>query len=672
MGIASDIILVVVAALFGGLVAHRLRQPLVLGYILAGILVSPHTGLVTLSSVHDIELLAEIGVALLLFALGLEFSFEDLKPVRRIALIGTPIQILLVTAMGYGIGQGLGWEWLPSVWLGAILSLSSTMVILKTLESQGWMGTLSSRVMIGILVVQDLALVPLLIILPQLGNPEGGLSALAWAGVKSALFLGLMVVAGTRVFPWLLGRVARAGSRELFLLTICAIGLGVGYGTYLFGLSFAFGAFVAGMVLSESDFGYQALADILPLRDVFGLLFFASVGMLLDPTFLMDNLGIVLLLTGLVFLGKGTIMAGLTRIFGYGNVIPLAVGLGLFQVGELSFLIARAGLDARAISQDQYSLLLTTTVLTMILTPFTSRLTAPLYALVRRCSGQAPLQTINLPESELTDHIIIVGHGRIGGLVAGLLARQGIPYVVIESGHRAMIMAKDAGVPVVYGDATQDIVMEAANPEEAKLVLVTPPDFSTARAVVARLTELHPDLPIIVRAAGQEQQLALLEMGVREIIQPEMEAGVEFARQSLLRLGMPPTDVQQLTDELHREMYAALYKTTPGYETAARMGAARDLLCVNWVRVAPGSPAAGRAIKDLAVRTRTGASIIGVLRPDGFTANIGPDDALHPGDIAAVIGTREQTGAFRRLVAPPAEGPAARPNPAPEPAPETA
>ncbi|MCK9239812.1 cation:proton antiporter [Desulfocurvus sp.] len=653
MGIASDIILVVVAALFGGLAAQRLRQPLVLGYILAGILVSPHMGLVTLSSVHDIELLAEIGVALLLFALGLEFSFEDLRPVRRVALIGTPIQILLVTALGYGIGRGLGWEWLPSVWLGAMLSLSSTMVILKTLESQGWMGTLSSRVMIGILVVQDLALVPLLIILPQLGAQDGGLAALGWAGLKSALFLGLMVVAGTRVFPWLLGRVARAGSRELFLLTICAIGLGVGYGTYLFGLSFAFGAFVAGMVLSESDFGYQALADILPLRDVFGLLFFASVGMLLDPAFLMENLGIVLLLTGLVFLGKGTIMAGLTRVFGYGNVIPLAVGLGLFQVGELSFLIARAGLESKALGADQYSLLLTTTVMTMILTPFTSRLTAPLYALVRRFNGRAPLETIDLPRSELTDHIIIVGHGRIGGMVAGVLRRQGIAHVVIESAHRAMVDAKQAGVPVIYGDAAQEIVMEAANPDEARLVLVTPPDFSSARAVVARLMEQHPDLPVIVRAAGREQQLALMEMGVREIILPEMEAGVEFARQSLLRLGLPPTDVQQLADELHREMYAALYEQVPAYAATARLSAARDLLSVSWVRVAPGSPVAGRAIKDLAVRTRTGASIVGVLRPEGFTANVGPDDALHPGDIAAVIGTREQTGAFRHMAAAP-------------------
>ncbi len=656
MGIASDIIIVVVASLIAGLIALKLRQPLILGYILAGILVGPHTGGVTVSNVHDVELLAEIGVALLLFALGLEFSFEDLKPVRRVALIGTPIQIALTTAYGWGIGLMLGWDWLASVWLGAMLSLSSTMVILKTLENQGWMGTLSSRVMIGMLVVQDLALVPLLIVLPQLGNLEAGLPALAWAGLKSVLFLVLMFLAGTRVLPRLLALVARSGSRELFLLTICAIGLGVGYGTYLFGLSFAFGAFVAGMVLSESDFGYQALSDILPLRDVFGLLFFASVGMLLDPVFLLDHLGPVLLLTALVFLGKGGLMALLTRAFGYGNVIPLAVGLGLFQVGELSFLIARAGVGAGALSHDQYSLFLTTAVTTMLLTPFTSRLTGPLYALRRRILPRPTLTTENLPDDGLSGHVIVVGHGRIGGLTARLFARTGTPHVVIESDHRAMTRAKEAGVPVIYGDATSDAVLEAAHPEAARLLLATPPDFASARAVVTKVREKHPDLPVIARASGPDQHRALLEMGIEEIVQPELEAGIEFARQALLRLGTPPTDVQSVSDALHRELNADLLRGDAARTTAARLAAARGMLEVRWVRLGQDSPVAGRSLAELAVRTRTGASVVGVLRAAEFTSNVGPDHVLLAGDIVAVIGTCEQTGAFRAMATPGDEG----------------
>ncbi|MCB0130726.1 MAG: cation:proton antiporter, partial [Caldilineaceae bacterium] len=244
MGIAADISVIVVAGLIGGLIAQRLRQPLVIGYILAGVAVGPYTGAVTVSNVHDIELLAEIGVALLLFALGLEFSLKELRPVRAIALIGTPIQMALTMLVGVGIGQWLGWNWTSSVWFGAAISLSSTMVTLKTLISQGRMGTLSSRVMIGMLIVQDLAIVPLMIILPQLSDLQTGLPQLAWAALRAVVFLAVMLLIGTRVIPQLMRMVSRWNSRELFLLTVVALGLGIGYATYLVGLSFAFGAFV--------------------------------------------------------------------------------------------------------------------------------------------------------------------------------------------------------------------------------------------------------------------------------------------------------------------------------------------------------------------------------------------------------------------------------------------
>ncbi|HXV97431.1 MAG TPA: cation:proton antiporter, partial [Anaerolineae bacterium] len=306
MGIAADIAIIVVAGLIGGLIAQQLRQPLILGYILAGVMVGPYTGGVTVSEIHDIELLAEIGVALLLFALGLEFSLKELKPVSNVALIGTPIQLILTMAYGFAIGQQLlDLAWIPALWLGALISISSTMVILKTLMSQGRLGTLSSRVMIGMLIVQDLAVVPMMIILPQLNEPESGLLALGLAALKAAIFLALMIFVGTRVIPWLMTYIAGWNSRELFLLAITAIGLGVGYVTYLFGLSFAFGAFVAGLVLSESDYSHQALSDIIPLRDLFSLLFFVSVGMLLDPAFFVNNLGTVLLVVLLVAVGKG-------------------------------------------------------------------------------------------------------------------------------------------------------------------------------------------------------------------------------------------------------------------------------------------------------------------------------------------------------------------------------
>ena len=436
MGIATDIILLIVVAFGCGLLLQRIGQPVILGYIAAGVILGPHTGGVTVSNTHEIEKLAEIGVALLLFALGLEFSLKDLKPVKKIALIGTPIQIILTMGLGFGIGQLTGWEWKDALWLGACISLSSTMVILKTLMNQGWLGTLSSKVMIGMLIVQDLAVVPLMIILPQLNNPAVGLPALGFAALKAAAFIAGMLLLGTKLLPRLMGHIAKLGSRELFLLAIAAIGLGVGYFTHEVGLSFAFGAFVAGMVLSESDYGHQALSDIIPLRDLFGLLFFASVGMLLDPVFLMDHMLEIAILVVAVSLGKGLIFAGLAKIFRYGNVIPLAVGLGLFQVGEFSFVLATVGVTTKSIGHDLYALILTTAILTMILTPIVSSQTARLYALKKRLFSHEPLETLNIPETGLRQHAVIVGGGRVGSRIAEVFKGFGLPLVVVELDHR--------------------------------------------------------------------------------------------------------------------------------------------------------------------------------------------------------------------------------------------
>ncbi len=437
MGIATDIIYLTIAAFCCGIIFQRLGQPVILGYIVAGVILGPNTPGITVSNIHDIELLAEIGVALLLFALGLEFSLKDLKPVKKVALIGTPLQMLLTIILGLVLGRGLlGLSWNESLWLGAIISLSSTMVLLKTLMNQGWMGTLSSKVMIGMLIVQDLAVVPLMIILPQLGDPAAGIPAIGIAAAKATGFILAMILLGTRLLPMTLKYIARLGSRELFLLAITAIGLGIGYLTYFLGLSFAFGAFAAGMVLSESDYGYQALSDIVPLRDIFGMLFFTSVGMLFSPAFLFTHFGEVLLLVIAISLGKGVIFAGIARSFHYKNVIPIAVGLGLFQIGEFSFVLAQTGVSCGAINAEFYSLILTTTIITMILTPILSAQTSRLYALKKHFYKSEKLETASLPDEGLQNHIVIAGGGKIGFQVARAMQQLDRPFVVIEFDHR--------------------------------------------------------------------------------------------------------------------------------------------------------------------------------------------------------------------------------------------
>ncbi|MFN8442875.1 MAG: cation:proton antiporter [Caldilineaceae bacterium] len=561
MGIATDIAIIVVAALVGGVLAQWAKQPLLIGYILAGLVVGPYTGGVTVSDIHNIELLAEIGVAFLLFALGLEVSFKELSAVRNIALVGTPIQIVVTLLCGYWIGQLLGWEWIPSIWFGAAIALSSTMVILKTLLNQGLLGTLSSQIMIGMLIVQDLAVVPLMIILPALEKPEEGLSVLTIAAMKAVIFFLLMFVVGARLLPRLIGVVARWNSREMFLVTITALGLGVAYLTYLFGLSFALGAFVAGMVLSESEYSYQALSDIIPLRDIFGLLFFVSVGMLLDPQFLLQNWHTILWVVGLVLAMKAVIFGGMGRLFGFGNVVPLALALGLFQVGEFSFVLARVGLKLGAISNEIYGFILTIAIITMVLTPPVSSLTGSIYAFSKRWRTTSPIQTLNFSKSEISNHVIIAGGGRVGQHVAQLLLQLKREFVIIELDHRRVEQVKRAGFPIVYGDASQPVVLDAADVEEACLLMITTPVINTTQRIVQQVRQINPTLHIVARAEGIEQLKQLHEQGVYEVVQPEFEAGLEMARQALLHLQIPTAEIQQFTDKVRNELYQPLYTT---------------------------------------------------------------------------------------------------------------
>lgn len=650
MGIAADIAIIVVAALIGGLIAHKLKLPLLVGYIVAGIAVGPYAGWSPVNNVHDIELLAEIGVALLLFALGLEVSFKKLKPVRMIALIGTPIQLLLTMLLGYAIGDYLGWDWRHSIWFGGMISVSSTMVTLKTLMSRGMMGTLSSRVMIAMLIVQDLAVVPLMIILPQLNNPESTVSALAFAALKAFIFLSIMIIAGTKLIPQLVYRIAAWNSRELFLISITGLGLGIGYLTYLFGLSFAFGAFVAGMVLSESDYSHQALSDIIPLRDLFGLLFFVSVGMLLNPAFLVNNIGMIMLLVVVVLIGKALIFGSLSLAFGYGNVVPFAVGLGLFQVGEFSFLLARIGLTTNSIDNDLYSSILSVAIVTMIMTPLISGLTGPLYRIRKRWMKHEQLETINMPEEELKDHVVIAGSGRVGQYIARLLQMFNLSFVLIDLDHNRMEQVKAIDCPIIFGDAAQHNVLEAAGIENCSLVVLTTPNIDTTKTIVQNIKRINPDVHIVARAEEIDQVRMLNDCGVYEVIQPHFEAGLEMTRQALIHLRIPAPEIQKLTDTVRHELYAPIYERNQQYEELSQSDNLTRLLGLTWVKLGNECDIIGNSISDLDIRRNTGVMIVSIMRDGEIYTNPDASFTFSQGDMVGVMGNEEQVRAFEALV----------------------
>ncbi|WP_320174801.1 cation:proton antiporter [Maridesulfovibrio sp.] len=656
MGIASDLVILIVAGMLGGFVARMLRQPLLLGYIVAGVLVGPHTGGITVSGVHEIELLAEIGVALLLFTLGIEFSIKELKPVRHVALIGTPLQIILTMAFGWGTGQLMGWDSHLSMWFGAFIALSSTMVVLKTLESKGLVGTLSSRVMLGMLVVQDIAIVPMLIIMPQLGSDSFGLQALGLAGIKTVLFLVSMFMLGSRVIPGFMRIVASWNSREMFMLSCSAIGLGIGYATHMLGLSFAFGAFVAGMVLSESRYAYQALSDILPLRDIFSLIFFASVGMLIDPFYVWENIGTILILAVAILAGKGLIFGSVARLFNYRNVIPLALGLGMFQVGELSFLLLQQGAESGSFPKEYFPLFMGVGIVTMLLTPIMASCTGPLYSMLQSRRKSDPLQTINLPESELDGHVVILGYGRFGSYVADSLREIDIPHVVVELNANKVELAAEDGRAVIYGDAGQEIVLEAARVSHARMVLLTIPSVRGSSSVLQKVHHLAPQCPIVALSRNPEHLEVLNELGAHHIIMPEFETGLEMVRQTLFNFCLPAVEIQNVMDSMRRERYTTdVERNYPKSAQLFRLSKAAESLNLSWVEVSEHAEIMGRSLAGSKIRTVTGVSVAGVLRDDHFIQNPDGSFQFEQGDIVGVLGGRKNIERFRSLASEPGD-----------------
>lgn len=657
MGIAADIALILVAGLLGGLLARRLGQPLLLGYILAGVLVGPNTIGPTVIETHEIELLAEIGVALLLFALGLEISFRDLRPVRNVALIGAPIQIILTIAFGYAIARGLfDVDHEPALWFGALISLSSTMVVLKTLVSQGTMGTLASRVMIGILVVQDLAVVPMLILLPRVGDVRGSIPDLALAAVKAIAFLAIMVVVGTRVMPAMLRMIARWRSRELFLVAVVAIGVGIGYGTWLFGLSFAFGAFVAGMVLSESEFSHQALNEIVPLRDVFGLLFFASIGMLFDPAYLIEAPLRIASAVILIVVGKGLILALIARAFGYVKMAPIVIAAGLSQVGEFSFVLAREGVARGVITQDLFSLAITSTLVSMALTPTLLKLTVPVRRLLHRVRPHRdPTRTFNLPPHKLRDHVVVVGYGRTGRTVVDVMTQTGVPHIVIDGDHARTEDCAATGVPAIWGDATGAQILEAAEIHRARLLLLTLPDAAGVREIVMTARGLHPGIAIIARAPYREHLALFRELGIDEVVQPEFEAGLEIVRQVLARYQFSPDDILRFSDAAHHDVYKPFVSEREGREglrVLADLRRAESDAQIEWLAVPIDSPIAGSSLRDAQIRSLTGAAVVAIRGVGSTRPNPSADEVIAAGDLLGVLGTKEQRAALREVLGP--------------------
>ncbi len=630
-----------------GYISHLLRLPLILGYIISGIVIGPYTGGITVSNIDEISVLSEIGVALLLFSIGIDLSMKEIKEVKLIALIGTPIQLLITGIYGYYIGNYFSFNNNASVVLGMVISLSSTMIVIKSLMNLGLISSLSGRVMLGILVVQDLAAVPLMIIIPQLKHLETSLNILGFTLLKGIAVIFFIVVLGGKIMPIFLRNISRLNSRELFLLTITALGLGIGFFTHLAGLSFALGAFITGVVLNGSEYSHKAMSDIIPLRDIFGLIFFTSIGMLFDPVFFQSNIKIILLLVSLVVIGKFIIFMIISRVFGYINVVPLAVGFGLSQIGEFSFVLAKLGLEEKLFDAKIFSIILSTSVLTLLISPFLLLLTSPIYSTFRRIFPLKITSITKQVNEETQNEIIIAGGGRVANSIAQVLHELGFKFILIENDYKRFEIMKKKGFNCIFGDSSKEIILQFSNLSNAKLLIITVPIVEITKDIISVAKKINPNLTIIVRCNDIDELEDFYKLNISQVVQPEFEASLEMTRQALLHLEISVEAIQSYLDEVRRQKYTLPTNKVSEYITS--LNNASRLLEMYWFHIENESILIGKKIGELALRKKLGITVIGIYRKNELIQNPNIDFSFEKDDMIALIGSKVGKEKFEEL-----------------------
>ncbi|MBD2493014.1 cation:proton antiporter [Nostoc sp. FACHB-280] len=654
-----DLVLVLGVAACGGLLASLLKQPVLLGYLIGGMVVGP-AGLGLIKEVIQVETLAQFGVAFLLFALGVEFSFAELKKVKAIALGGGGLQIaltILVTVVVCGVTGA--WGSLPAkgVFLGSILSLSSTAVVLKCLMERNETETPHGQVMLGILVVQDLALGLMLAVLPALHAPAEVIGvAVLTALVRICLFAAGAVVAGIWLIPPLLRMLARTESRELFLLGVVALCLGIALLTEYLGLSIEMGAFVAGLMISEVEYADQTLTYVEPLRDIFASLFFAAIGMLIDPVFLWNNLELILGLVALVFVGKFLIITPLVKLFRYPLKTALIAGFGLAQIGEFSFVLASEGQALGLVSRRIYLLILGTTAVTLILTPFVLRLLPFLFNFAESMpwlkpylAGEGEARDVS-EELPVKDHIVVCGYGRVGKNLVKLLQQHDLPVVVIDQSESRIQQLRDAGVAYVYGNCVSFHVLETAGVNHAKGMAIALPDPMSTRLCLKRALELHPELNLVVRATQDKNIEVLYQLGAREVVQPEFEASLEMATYLLNDLGFSQFIVQREMQQIRNDHYLDLRPERSASEVSRDLDQATRDLNRRWYPLPATSPLIGMSLEEADMRYLTGVSLMAIRRANGTEIDY-PNNLtkLEEGDRLLVVGASEELAALEEF-----------------------
>lgn len=647
----TDIVIIFALSVLVLFVCNRIRIPAIVGFLVTGVVAGPH-GFKLVTGIAEVDVLAQIGVVTLLFTIGIEFSMRNLLKVKRAAVLGGSLQVILTILVIFGIARGFGLDFGKALFTGFLISLSSTAIVLKLLQEKGLMESPHGQTSIAILLFQDVIVIPMMLFTPILagGQFEIGRPLLLLLAKGVAIILAVIVCAQW-IVPKLLFQIARTRSPELFMLSIVLICSAVAYFTSALGLSLALGAFLAGLIISESEYSYQALGNVLPFRDVFTSFFFVSIGMLLDLQFVSRHLWLLAAATLAVLIIKA-FLAGLSGILlGFPIRIAALIGLCLCQVGEFSFILSRAGVEEGLLSGHLYQYFLAVSVLTMAVTPLIIGQSSGLAELLARIPMPKKLVSGLHPAAEpdtaagpepLKDHLLIIGFGINGRNVARAAKIASIPYVVIETNPETVNREKARNETILYGDAVQAAVLKRAGIKEARVAVVAISDPVATRKIVANLRSLNPRVHIISRTRFVQEVKPLYELGADEVIPEEFETSVEIFTRVLSKYLIPYDEIENFVSELRAEGYKMFRSLSREQVSLSDLRISPGELDIRNFRVGPGSPAEGKTLGRIELRKKYGVTAVALRRGARLNSDLDRDTALMADDIVVVMGQPEK------------------------------
>jgi len=642
----KDFVIIFGAAIGINFLFHRLHIAPIVGYLMAGVLLGPSVLGVT-QDIALIEVLAQVGVILLLFLIGIEFSLAEIIRINRAVFVGGFLQVFLTTAAVLLISLSAGISIEKGIFIGILVAMSSTAIVFKVLSDRGEMDSPQGRLSSGILIFQDLSVVAVVLLLPMLGG-KTGVSAFDMAlNILWALsIVVLIIIVSWFVVPKMLYQIVSTHSRELFLISIVLICFGTAWLTSLVGLSLALGAFLAGLVISESEYGQQAFSEILPLKDIFSILFFVSIGMLLDVGSMLRNPLIVLLAVVLILVIKFAIGSLVTMVLGYPLRIGVLVGVALSQIGEFSFVLSKEGMNLGLFSGSDYQVFLASSIITMIFTPFMIQGSGKFSEYFERLPISNKIKTGRFHEDvfetkELTNHVIVVGFGLNGRNVTKVLSASGIPFVVLEINPETVRVEKKRGVPISYGDASKETMLTHLGIKTARCVVIAISDASATRRIVELSRKLNPNVYIIARTRYTSELNPLYSLGANDVIPEEFETSIEIISRVLHNFFIPANEIEKHISEVRKGGYEIFRNVAQKYEVFPELKQHLPDIEIETIRIEAISPLAGKSLADIGFRRKYGVTVLAIQRGAQTITNPSGDTQLVAQDIVILIGTRE-------------------------------